>query len=180
MIERGWFPNEQGVARAAVGGRSGTIELMAMDVFMATGAGARSTAEDDLPRRSAEVRRAVAFGAGNRAVSAGERETGRFMVKGERLLPRLGGMAGLAGAGELTGELILVRIEVTAGARKRGEMVLRRSGRIASGGRLPDVRAGRGGVGAAQCESSLLMAGERKGGGLKACLGMARFTAFGA
>lgn len=168
------------MARAAVGGRSGTIELMAVDVLMATGAGPRSAAENNLPRGSAEIRRAVTLGAGNRAVSAGESETRRFMIEGERLLPRLRGMAGLACAGELTGELILVRIEVAAGARKRGEMVLRRSGRIASGGRFVTLRAGRGGVGAGQCESGLLMAGKRKGGGLKACLGMARFTAFGA
>lgn len=178
MVEGRWFPNEQGVARAAVGGRSGTIELMTVNVLMATSAGARSAAEDNLPRRSAEIRRAVAFGAGDRAVSAGEREAGRLMVEGERLLPGLRRVARLACCRNLAGELILVRVEMATGARKGGEMVLRRSGRMASGGRFVTLRAGRGGVGAGQCESGLLMAGERKGGGLKACLGMARLTRF--
>lgn len=130
MVEQGWAPLGGVVA---IGTRScalGIHELFAMRVLMALFANGRRTMEIDVEKLGFEVRRLVAAGAIDCAVSTDELEFRRGMIEARQVPPGLRTMAGFTtehfaidDLAHAVAELFLVGILVTAGAIERVPMI---------------------------------------------------------
>jgi len=126
------------VAIGAGGDALGSGELTAMNVQMAFFALRRSLGEVHVDKLRFQVRRLVAVNASHGTMGAEESELGPVVIEAREVGPALGGMAGFAAGRSAVaaerfhtlGELALVRVLVTGGAREVLE-VINRSGPVA-------------------------------------------------